>query len=87
MMAFGDPKQAVEFGILAQVALVNCKWPKNLLEHPLCKPHETDSGNMIWRGLRIRIGMHYGPATATRNEVHGRYDYFGSTCNVQAVSY
>jgi class 3 adenylate cyclase len=37
-----------------------------------------------WRGIRVRIGLHYGTAEARFDETTKGFDYFGSTINTCA---
>eukprot|EP00756_Hemistasia_phaeocysticola_P037374 Hpha_TRINITY_DN16693_c2_g12::TRINITY_DN16693_c2_g12_i1::g.180621::m.180621 len=81
MLAFDDATNAVNFGTQAQLELVQSQWPPSLCEHPLCQRVEGPAGVPLWQGLRVRIGIHWGPVRAERNPVTGRFDYFGSTVN------
>jgi class 3 adenylate cyclase/ABC-type branched-subunit amino acid transport system substrate-binding protein len=38
----------------------------------------------IWRGLRVRIGVHYGTGNITKDAVTGGYDYYGTVVNTAA---
>eukprot|EP01062_Namystynia_karyoxenos_P023680 TRINITY_DN19163_c0_g5_i1.p1 TRINITY_DN19163_c0_g5~~TRINITY_DN19163_c0_g5_i1.p1 ORF type:complete len:878 (+),score=201.48 TRINITY_DN19163_c0_g5_i1:95-2728(+) len=84
MVAFRDQLDALKFGLAAQLGLVEQKWPEDLLQHRLCQKVRTAAGQVLWNGLRVRIGMNYGPANVERNPVTGRCDYFGSTVNTAA---
>eukprot|EP01065_Artemidia_motanka_P043836 TRINITY_DN6148_c0_g1_i1.p1 TRINITY_DN6148_c0_g1~~TRINITY_DN6148_c0_g1_i1.p1 ORF type:complete len:774 (+),score=259.54 TRINITY_DN6148_c0_g1_i1:278-2323(+) len=81
MLAFESAEDACRFGLDAQVALVQAKWPSVLLQHPLCAQAVGEGGSVLWSGLRVRIGVHYGPVRVERNPVTGRCDYFGPTVN------
>eukprot|EP00756_Hemistasia_phaeocysticola_P011418 Hpha_TRINITY_DN15119_c6_g2::TRINITY_DN15119_c6_g2_i1::g.126772::m.126772 len=81
MLAFGSALDAVRFGVEAQEALVESHWPAALCEHPLCRSIEGPTGEPMWNGVRVRIGINWGPAEAERNPVTGRFDFFGSTVN------
>eukprot|EP01065_Artemidia_motanka_P049176 TRINITY_DN8084_c0_g2_i3.p1 TRINITY_DN8084_c0_g2~~TRINITY_DN8084_c0_g2_i3.p1 ORF type:complete len:793 (+),score=207.55 TRINITY_DN8084_c0_g2_i3:316-2379(+) len=84
MLAFGSTEDACGFGIDVQVALVDAKWPSDLLLHPLCKPVPGESGYTLWNGPRIRIGVHCGAVKVDKNPVTGRCDYFGPPVNTAA---
>ena len=68
------------FALLTQKRLFAEEWPDTLRAHP--GSVEDPSGD--WSGLRIKIGIHFGPVTIQFNEVVGRYDYFGPTVNKAA---
>lgn len=42
---------------------------------------ERVNGNLVWRGLRLRIGMAYGMVTNQKPLNTGRADYFGMLPN------
>eukprot|EP00756_Hemistasia_phaeocysticola_P007118 Hpha_TRINITY_DN14126_c0_g9::TRINITY_DN14126_c0_g9_i1::g.10695::m.10695 len=84
MLAFSNAENAVRFGVEAQQRLVDCNWPADLYKHPLCARVTGSGGQRLWNGLRVRVGVNYGPVRVERNPVTGRYDYFGQTVNVAA---
>eukprot|EP00756_Hemistasia_phaeocysticola_P018679 Hpha_TRINITY_DN15612_c3_g3::TRINITY_DN15612_c3_g3_i2::g.101816::m.101816 len=82
MLAFAEAEDAVRFGTEAQLKLVQGEWPRNLCERTtLCRRVEGSQGEPVWNGVRVRIGINWGPAQAERNPVNNRYDYFGATVN------
>eukprot|EP01065_Artemidia_motanka_P010356 TRINITY_DN15482_c0_g1_i1.p1 TRINITY_DN15482_c0_g1~~TRINITY_DN15482_c0_g1_i1.p1 ORF type:complete len:815 (+),score=124.40 TRINITY_DN15482_c0_g1_i1:178-2622(+) len=84
MLAFATAIQACSFALGSQEELVNAEWPLDLVQHRLCRKVVLESGQVIWHGPRIRIGLHYGPVRAEKNPVTGRCDYFGPVVNVAA---
>jgi adenylate cyclase len=46
-----------------------------------CSPEYDAESNLIWRGLRIRIGMSYGMVSNQKPLNTGRADYFGMLPN------
>jgi hypothetical protein len=52
-----------------------------LLQMKGCSPEYNAEGNLIWRGLRIRIGMSYGMVSNQKPLNTGRADYFGMLPN------
>eukprot|EP00756_Hemistasia_phaeocysticola_P012527 Hpha_TRINITY_DN15204_c8_g7::TRINITY_DN15204_c8_g7_i1::g.67451::m.67451 len=81
MLAFSDAKNAVLFGVEAQLDLVQSEWPLELCEQPLCRYVAGPDGTPRWHGVRVRIGINWGPVEAEKNPITGRYDYFGGTVN------
>eukprot|EP00755_Sulcionema_specki_P015477 Sspe_Gene.59506::Locus_32681_Transcript_2_2_Confidence_1.000_Length_3088::g.59506::m.59506 len=70
MVAFDTAVDAVLFALSVQEALVQTKWPDEILDHPLCQRCS------LWGGLRVRIGIHVGDAYELEtNPVTGRADY------------
>ena len=84
MVAFREVTNAVNFALKVQVALTLQKWPPSLLELPLCTEHKTDSGQNVWGGPRVRIGVHCGEVDPQKNPMTGRIDFFGNTINKAA---
>eukprot|EP01062_Namystynia_karyoxenos_P035917 TRINITY_DN2619_c0_g1_i1.p1 TRINITY_DN2619_c0_g1~~TRINITY_DN2619_c0_g1_i1.p1 ORF type:complete len:1056 (+),score=253.65 TRINITY_DN2619_c0_g1_i1:97-3264(+) len=84
MLAFTSAVDACRFALLSQERLLEREWPAELTEHPLCQPRAGSDGNLLWHGLRVRIGLHCGTARAELNELTGRFDFFGTTVNIAA---
>eukprot|EP01065_Artemidia_motanka_P044204 TRINITY_DN624_c0_g4_i1.p1 TRINITY_DN624_c0_g4~~TRINITY_DN624_c0_g4_i1.p1 ORF type:complete len:841 (+),score=157.99 TRINITY_DN624_c0_g4_i1:48-2525(+) len=81
MFAFSSATDAVCFGMDAHRRLLRASWPAELIEHELCKPIFC-GGALLWKGLRVRIGMHYGHVLVERNPVTLREEFVGPTVNV-----
>ena len=79
MVAFEEPSNSLEFALLVQSELFESTWPDELSQLPVCKRQLPD-----WNGIRVRIGVHYGPVTIDANDVTGRVDYLGNTVNTAA---
>eukprot|EP01062_Namystynia_karyoxenos_P041291 TRINITY_DN3007_c0_g2_i1.p1 TRINITY_DN3007_c0_g2~~TRINITY_DN3007_c0_g2_i1.p1 ORF type:complete len:1001 (+),score=147.39 TRINITY_DN3007_c0_g2_i1:85-3087(+) len=83
MIAFGNPTEALGFCLQVQEQLVDASWPADILSLGRCAVH-AGSGGRLWGGLRVRAGVHSGPARREANPVTGRADYFGGTVNTAA---
>ena len=62
MVAFDSSKEAVEWSLRVQQKLVEAPWPeglKTLTEY-------GKEGQTLFRGLRVRIGIHCGSPTCQR---------------------
>eukprot|EP01062_Namystynia_karyoxenos_P052908 TRINITY_DN4260_c0_g1_i1.p1 TRINITY_DN4260_c0_g1~~TRINITY_DN4260_c0_g1_i1.p1 ORF type:complete len:513 (+),score=147.27 TRINITY_DN4260_c0_g1_i1:1-1539(+) len=84
MVAFDCGLDALRFGLEAQLGLLRQRWPEDLLTHPLCQKITASTGEPLWGGLRVRIGVQHGPCRVERNPVTGRCDYVGHTVNTAA---
>ena len=84
MIAFADPSNAVHFCLDVQERLVQVKWPRELFDHPASKVEHTAEGDILWRGFRVRMGVHTGEPDAQRDPVTKRIDYFGTMVNRSA---
>lgn len=51
------------------------------MQMPDCAPEFDEQGILVWRGLRVRIGMSWGMITSQKALNTGRADYFGVLAN------
>lgn len=58
-IAFSDLEMAVRWACALQLRLLDRPWPPALLQWDECAPVEGAHG-LLWRGLRVRVGMAYG---------------------------
>ena len=85
MVAFTSGKDALDFGLGVQMALVGFdKWPAPLLEVAHCAEVHDSASQKIWGGPRVRIGIHMGLVEPQKNPITGRIDFFGNTVNKAA---
>ncbi|KAJ9445306.1 Adenylate cyclase [Diplonema papillatum] len=76
MVAFADVHPAVSFALDVQENLMHVEWPAGLLHVRECSSVEG-----AWCGLRVKMGLHKGPAERQLNPLTRRHDYFGATVN------
>eukprot|EP01061_Rhynchopus_euleeides_P037007 TRINITY_DN6258_c0_g1_i1.p1 TRINITY_DN6258_c0_g1~~TRINITY_DN6258_c0_g1_i1.p1 ORF type:complete len:602 (+),score=233.49 TRINITY_DN6258_c0_g1_i1:263-1807(+) len=83
MAAFQSPRDAVGFMCDVQVALLNEDWPEDIFrsQHAEVVVHR---GEVAFRGLRVRMGGHYGDVNIEVNPLTERCDYRGPTVNKSA---
>eukprot|EP00727_Mastigamoeba_balamuthi_P013701 m51a1_g8954 putative serine threonine kinase (1680) ;mRNA; r:1026291-1032121 len=81
MIAFQSPLDALMFCQEAQHMLLGAKWDPLLLTQQSCAEVVVD-GVVSFRGVRVRMGIHFGDADAEANA--GTVDYFGPTVNKAA---
>lgn len=67
-----------------QEELLYLAWPHALLGMAECLPQLDDEGGLLWRGLRVRIGMAHGLVSNKKPLNSGRADYFGVLPNAAA---
>jgi class 3 adenylate cyclase len=72
-VAFHDSLDAISFALKTQAELHNAPWSNDILSLP--DAAEKDG----FRGLRVRMAIHYGPAHQHTNEVSRRQEYHGET--------
>eukprot|EP00899_Mesostigma_viride_P019263 jgi/Mesvir1/27338/Mv07153-RA.1 len=52
-------------------------WPAKLLQHEMGSEKLADDGTVIYRGLRVRMGLHVGRPDASYQHPNGRQRYTG----------
>ena len=61
MLAYRRLEEAVRWSAAVQKALLQMNWPETLLQWSDCRPtKDPDTGVLLWRGLRVRMGMSWG---------------------------
>ena len=83
MVTFFNPFDAVRWCLACQTALLENVWPEDVLAQPSGK-QEWRNGQMVFNGIRIRMGIHFGHPACRRNPITGRMDYFGPVVNRSA---
>ncbi|KAH8689542.1 adenylate cyclase AcyA [Talaromyces proteolyticus] len=81
MVAFSTPSAALLWCFNCQTQLLDAEWPKEILEQPQCKELYDQDGNLIFRGLSVRMGSHWGEPVCEKDPVTNRMDYFGPMVN------
>ncbi|AVK76543.1 serine-threonine kinase [Pandoravirus neocaledonia] len=82
-MAFSDPLRAAAWCAAVQRQLLDVDWPALLLacEHAAEVLGHDASDRPIYRGLRVRMGMHVGRARPAVDRLTRRPEYGGATSN------
>ncbi|BBI30152.1 Ser/Thr protein kinase [Acanthamoeba castellanii medusavirus] len=79
-VVFQDAVDAIEWCRDVQRALLVADWPAKLLEHPgACEMTATVSEDVVFRGPRVRMGVHTGIVRDVRHPISRRVEYTGST--------
>eukprot|EP00727_Mastigamoeba_balamuthi_P010555 m51a1_g6121 putative serine threonine kinase (1028) ;mRNA; f:149691-154461 len=85
MIAFPATADALRFCVDAQLSLAKLRWNPSLLEFPACKC--VMSGDVVqFRGLRVRMGIHYGQLEASRTHTDQNATSFTSAMMEQCCS-
>ena len=92
MIAMLSPSDAVRFSLQLQERLHSLAWnPKiNSMYDDFHKggkyeqPLQKFPNAPVWNGLRVRIGICYGPCEVHYDEVSKGYDYYGPVVNMAA---
>lgn len=81
MVAFSTTTAALLWCFNCQLALLEAEWPTEILEQPQCKEWYDQDENLIFRGLSVRMGIHWGEPVCEKDPVTNRMDYFGPMVN------
>lgn len=81
MVSFPTPTLALLWCFNVQNQLLNEDWPSEILETNECCEVTDNSGNIIYRGLSVRMGIHWGSPVCELDMVTRRMDYFGPMVN------
>eukprot|EP01064_Diplonema_japonicum_P006731 TRINITY_DN14563_c0_g2_i3.p1 TRINITY_DN14563_c0_g2~~TRINITY_DN14563_c0_g2_i3.p1 ORF type:complete len:1304 (+),score=337.22 TRINITY_DN14563_c0_g2_i3:34-3945(+) len=85
MIAFSRTSVALHWAMDLQANLLQAEWPEELIRKTdLPATKVSVDGKTIFRGLRIRCGIHTGEPDCERDPVTGRMDYFGPVVNLAA---
>eukprot|EP01063_Lacrimia_lanifica_P028028 TRINITY_DN4015_c0_g1_i1.p1 TRINITY_DN4015_c0_g1~~TRINITY_DN4015_c0_g1_i1.p1 ORF type:complete len:1205 (+),score=356.52 TRINITY_DN4015_c0_g1_i1:96-3710(+) len=84
MVAFQNPQDAYEYGMKVQADLVQQSWPADLCVFPNTKCEDGENKQLMFAGIRVRMGIHYGKVEQEVNPLTGRSDYRGATVNKAA---
>ncbi len=84
-MGFHRTIDALEWCDEVQQELVNAEWPEPLMEHPGAAMEWGDTDDrVIFKGLRVRIGLHVGNPKWIRDPVTRKIEYMGPCVNIAA---
>jgi predicted ATPase/class 3 adenylate cyclase/Tfp pilus assembly protein PilF len=81
MIAARDVTRALQMCFEAQRRLLECPWPGDVLDQPSGAELKSESGTLVFRGLRVRMGIHLGRPRCKPDPTTGRMDYFGGMVN------
>ncbi|EON61667.1 hypothetical protein W97_00883 [Coniosporium apollinis CBS 100218] len=77
MIAFPTAASALLWCMKVQEQLLRTEWPPEILEHTHGKEIRDNNGEIIFCGLSVRMGIHWGNPIAKEDEVTRRKDYIG----------
>lgn len=84
MVSFPTPTAALLWCFTVQQQLLTADWPSEILDSDHCCPIADPKGEIIFRGLSVRMGIHWGLPVCETDMVTGRMDYFGPMVNRSA---
>ena len=81
MVAFSTVSAALLWCSSVQMLLLDEPWPKEILDLPEGREVRDADGNLIARGLSLRMGIHCGTPVCEMDSVSRRMDYYGPMVN------
>ena len=94
MVAFFTVLDAVKWCLAVQEAFLRMKWDDALLHLPSARKEYIDASGarvlegtdaqLVFNGLRVRMGLHVGQPSCRRNPTTKRMDYYGKVVNLAA---
>jgi class 3 adenylate cyclase len=69
--SFERPEDAIRFCLKVQLELLKINWPEEICQHPDAMVETSATGVLLYRGLRVRMGLHTGEPTCVKNPVTG----------------
>jgi class 3 adenylate cyclase len=84
-MAFQEAAPAMEWCMEVQQELVKAEWPAELVAHPGAAEEWGDHDDrVLFKGLRVRMGVHWGKPRMVRDPMTRRVEYIGPVVNAAA---
>jgi adenylate cyclase len=81
MVAFPTVTSALLWCFTVQSLLLEVQWPQEILSSVNGQEVVDSEGNVIFRGLSVRMGIHWGTPVCEVDPVTKRMDYFGPMVN------
>ncbi|KKY28386.1 putative adenylate cyclase [Diplodia seriata] len=81
MVAFPTVTSALLWCFTIQSQLLDVQWPQEILNSVNGQEVADSDGNIIFRGLSVRMGIHWGTPVCEVDPVTKRMDYFGPMVN------
>lgn len=81
MVAFRTVTSALLWCFTIQSQLLEVPWPQEILDSVHGQEVVDADGNVIFRGLSVRMGIHWGTPVCEVDPVTKRMDYFGPMVN------
>lgn len=81
MVAFPTVTSALLWCFTIQSQLLEVQWPQEILSSVSGQEVADAEGNVLFRGLSVRMGIHWGQPVCETDPVTRRMDYFGPMVN------
>ncbi|OBS27329.1 hypothetical protein FPOA_01272 [Fusarium poae] len=84
MVSFPTATSALLWTFAVQMQLLDVNWPSEVLNSVSCQPIFDKDNSLIFKGLSVRMGIHFGDCVSETDPVTRRMDYFGPMVNKAA---
>ncbi|KJR85782.1 adenylate cyclase [Sporothrix schenckii 1099-18] len=84
MVSFPTATSALLWAFAVQLQLLDAPWPTEMLNSVTCQPILDKDSNIIFRGLSVRMGIHWGEPLCEPDPITRRMDYYGPMVNKAA---
>ncbi|KAG8165094.1 hypothetical protein KVR01_005369 [Diaporthe batatas] len=81
MVSFPTATSALLWCFSVQMQLLDINWPQEMLNSVSCQPLYDKDNNLIFRGLSVRMGTHWGEPLCEVDPITRRMDYYGPIVN------
>ncbi|KAG5938880.1 hypothetical protein E4U59_003534 [Claviceps monticola] len=81
MVSFPTATSALLWCFAVQMELLEVNWPSEVLNSSSCQPIYEKDGALVFKGLSVRMGIHFGNCVCETDPVTRRMDYFGPMVN------
>ncbi|KAF8456773.1 hypothetical protein BDZ91DRAFT_800998 [Kalaharituber pfeilii] len=81
MVSFPTVTSALYWCFQVQKLLLDAEWPNEIVESEHGKELLDSEGRRIYRGLSVRMGIHWGQPVCETDPITRRMDYFGPMVN------
>lgn len=81
MVSFPTATSALLWCFNVQQSLLEQEWPDEILDSDNGREIQDSDGKAIYKGLSVRMGLHWGAPVCEPDPITGRMDYFGPIVN------
>ncbi|POR36681.1 Adenylate cyclase [Tolypocladium paradoxum] len=81
MVSFPTATSALLWCFAVQLQLLDVSWPSEILNSVSGQPIYDKDNSLVFKGLSVRMGIHFGGCVSETDPVTRRMDYFGPMVN------
>lgn len=81
MVSFPTATSALLWCFAVQLQLLDVSWPSEILNSMSGQPIYDKDNSLVFKGLSVRMGIHFGDCVSETDPVTRRMDYFGPMVN------